>query len=219
VVRKGNKLYLLVYDWNTTGELWLPGLKSDIKSIHLLHAKKNKLKYELRNNAVVIKIPPVAPEKFVSVIEMELNGDVIVDESPTVDPFLPTYYSAYFATVENCILKKKQWMEKFGEWKTIMQVEKWTKDSKATWTFDVLHPGDYQVELQYAGEGRLAWKIETSDGESIQNQQNSSTMYSTQPFGWVSFKTAGKKKVTVSLLEGKFEKESLQGIKLTPIEE
>lgn len=219
VVRKGNKLYLLVYEWNTNGELWLPGLKSDIKSLKLLNAKNSKLKYELRNNAVVIKIPAVAPEKFVSVIEMELKNEVSVDESPTIDPYLPTYYSAYFAEAESCILKKKQWMEKFGEWKSIMQVEKWTKDSKATWTFNVLKPGDYLVDLQYAGEGRLAWKIETSDGESIQNQQNSSSVYATLPFGWITFKTAGKKKLTVSLLEGKFEKESLQGIKLTPIEE
>jgi alpha-L-fucosidase len=110
-------------------------------------------------------------------------------------------------------------MEKFGEWKTIMQVEKWTKEAKATWTLDVLKPGNYLVELQYSGEGRLAWKIETSDGESIHNQQNSSTIYALQPFGWLNFKTAGKKTITVSLLEGKFEKESLQGIKLTPIDE
>jgi len=100
-----------------------------------------------------------------------------------------------------------------------MQVEKWTTESKAIWTFDVLKPGDYLVELQYAGEGRLVWKIETSEGESIQNQQNSSNIYTTLPFGWITFKTAGKKQVTVSLLEGKFDKESLQGIKLTPIEE
>ncbi|MBV5283575.1 MAG: hypothetical protein JZU53_14230 [Paludibacter sp.] len=51
-----------------------------------------------------------------------------------------------------------------------MQLEKWTKDSKATWTFDILKPGDYLMDLQYAGDGRLAWKIETSDAESIQNQ-------------------------------------------------
>ncbi len=112
----------------------------------------------------MIKKPAASPEKFISVIEMELKNAIAVDESPTVDPYFPTYYSAYFAEVENCVLKKKQWMEKFGEWKTIMQVEKWTKDSKATWTFDVLKPSDYLVELQYAGEGRLAWKIETSDG-------------------------------------------------------
>lgn len=219
VVRKGNKLYILVYEWNAAGELWLPGLKSDIKSIKLLNAKRSKLKYEVRNNVVVIKTPPVAPEKFVSVIEMELKNAVSVDESPSIDPYLPTYYSAYFAQAEKCDLKKKQWMEKFGEWKTIMQVEKWTKESKATWTVDVLKPGNYLVELQYAGEGRLAWKIETSEGESIQNQQNSSAIYAFHPFGWVSFKTAGKKTITVSLLEGKFEKESLQGIKLTPVEE
>jgi len=167
----------------------------------------------------VIKTPPVAPEKFVSVIELELKNAVSVDENPSIDPYLPTYYSAYFAQAEKSDLKKKQWMEKFGEWKTIMQVEKWKKEAKATWAFDVLKPSDYLVELQYAGEGRLAWKIDTSEGESIQNQQNSSAIYGFHPFGWVSFKTAGKKTLTVSLLEGKFEKESLQGIRLTPVEE
>jgi alpha-L-fucosidase len=170
VVSKENKLYLLVYEWNVNGELWLPGLKSEIKLLKFLNAKNSKLKYELRNNTVVIKIPALAPEKYVSVIELELKNEVSVDESPTIDPYLPTYYSAYFAEAKNCILKNKQWMEKFGECKSIMQLEKWTKDSKATWTFDILKPGDYLMDLQYAGDGRLAWKIETSDAESIQNQ-------------------------------------------------
>lgn len=115
VVRKENKLYLLVYEWNVNGELWLPGLKSEIKLLKFLNAKNSKLKYELRNNAVVIKIPALAPEKYVSVIELELKNEVSVNESPTIDPYLPTYYSAYFAEAKNCILKNKQLMEKFGE--------------------------------------------------------------------------------------------------------
>ena len=82
-------------------------------------------------------------------------------------------------------------MEKFGEWKHVSRVHKWMPEGKATWTVNVLVPGDYIVDLTYSGEGRLVWGVAIENGEHIQNQQNSSHNYQRFPIGWINFSGAG----------------------------
>ena len=62
-------------------------------------------------------------------------------------------------------------MEKFGEWKRIVHGHDFGPDADLSWEVDVLVPGEYQVSLNYAGEGRLVWHVGIDGGESIQNQQ------------------------------------------------
>ena len=73
-------------------------------------------------------------------------------------------------------------------------------------------PGEYQVSLNYAGEGRLVWSVGVDGGESIQNQQNSSHNYQTFPIGWLHFPKSGRYRVSVQCLEGNVEKASLHTI-------
>ena len=103
-------------------------------------------------------------------------------------------------------------MEKFGEWKHVTRVHQWHEDGKAIWTVDVLIPGDYQVDLTYAGEGRLVWGVGIAGGEHIQNQQNSSHNYQTFPIGLIAFPAPGRYEVSISCLEGKIETGSLQAV-------
>jgi alpha-L-fucosidase len=83
---------------------------------------------------------------------------------------------------------------------------------------DVATPGDYQVELTYKGEGRLVWRIETDEGVKLQNQQNSASVYHAYPFGLLSFATAGKHTLTVSLIDGDRAKASLSAVRVSPME-
>jgi alpha-L-fucosidase len=105
-------------------------------------------------------------------------------------------------------------MEKFGEWKHILQVTDWQSGGKATWEVDVLAPGDYQVDLTYAGQGRLVWQVAVEGGEAIRNQQNSSHNYQRFPVGWLNFPQRGRYKICVSCLEGDLSKASLKAIHL-----
>jgi alpha-L-fucosidase len=52
----------------------------------------------------------------------------------------------------------------------------------------------------------------------LQNQQNSSTVYHTYPFGLLSFAKAGKHTLTVSLIDGDRAKASLSAARVTPME-
>ena len=121
----------------------------------------------------------------------------------------------------------KRWMEKFGEWKGTIHVHNWKSQpqdgenapkfkGKAIWEVDVLQPGDYNIGLTYAGEGRVVWGVSVEGGEAIQNQQNSSHNYQKFPIGWINFPKPGRYKVSDSFREGNVEKASLKSIHFTP---
>jgi len=109
-------------------------------------------------------------------------------------------------------------MEKFGEWKHVLQINLWKENAKANWDVEVMKAGTYLIELSYSGNGRMVWSVETDEGYKIKNQQNSSPIYTTFPIGWVNFSKPGKHTLSVSLLEGDFEKANLTGIKISPVE-
>jgi alpha-L-fucosidase len=74
------------------------------------------------------------------------------------------------------------------------------------------------VELTYAGSGRLVWSVESDEGCKLQNQQNSSHIFSSYPMGWMNFKTPGLHKVSVSLVDGDPMLSELAAIKFTHID-
>ena len=213
VTVKNNKLFLSVFEWPTGGELYLPGLKTKIKSVKLLKGNEAEvIKHQNVKGWTRLSVPVSAPEKWVSVIEIELEGAPEVDSCFAVDPTMKTEVLAEFATVKGAKMDSRRWMEKFGEWKHVMQVNEWQPNGTATWELDVLTPGDYAVDLTYAGEGRLVWKVEVEGGEAIQNQQNSSHNYQSFPMGWLNFPKAGHYKVSVSCLEGDPKTSALKAI-------
>jgi alpha-L-fucosidase len=219
IVAKGNKLFLAVYAWPANGKIMLPGLKSNIVSLKLLSNNTSlKLSYKKTGNWTALELPISAPEKLISVIEITLNEKAIVDQTQGIDPHQTTILSSTFATVENCEKATKKWMEKFGEWKTIMQISKWMPNAKATWTVDIAQAGDYIVGLNTAGDGKLVWSVETDEGAIIKNQQPSTSLYATRPVGWITFHSSGKHTITVKLVEGKPEISSLSAIELIQVE-
>ncbi|MDR1898211.1 MAG: alpha-L-fucosidase [Prevotellaceae bacterium] len=219
VVVNDGKIYLAVFDWSSYGKLYLPGLKSEITSVKLLTGNKSqKLNFTREGNLTIINTPCPKPEKLVSVIEVSIKGDIEVDNTLFVDPELGLKISTKFSTPENCNVKYKGWLEKYGEWKHIYQIGDWNDKSSTTWNFEIMTPGRYFVELTATGTGNRVWNVMTDEGFEIQNRQNTSSIYHTQPIGWVNFKTAGKHSLTVRIPEGERANTSLAEIKLTPFE-
>ena len=140
-----------------------------------------------------------------------------VQQTHGVYPNIPTSILTDFAKVSNANKESIRWMEKFGEWKRTMQIDKWEENGKAEWEVNVLEPGYYYLELNYKGEDRLVWKTTTDEGVMVQNQQAGTEKYQPYPMGIIEFKTAGKHTVTVSLVEGNPEISSLKSIIIKPI--
>ena len=218
VTVKNNTLFLTVFKWPASGKLHLPGLKTGIESAKLLHgAKSETLTHHSENGWTCFTVPPAAPEKLVSVIQVNLQGKPEADPCFGLDPEVPTEIPSDFATATGATKKNKRWMEKFGEWKHCHQISQWEPGGSATWELDVLQPGDYQVELTYAGENPLVWSVSVEGGETIQNQQSASDIYQSLPIGWLNFPKPGKYKVSVACLDGNLETASLKSLRLTPV--
>ena len=197
---------------------FLPGLKTPVKSAKLLKSEKSEtVKTRRENGWTCIELPPRAPEKLISVIEVELTAAPDVDPCFGIDPGMKTEIAAAFSKVQGAKKSENKWMEKFGEWKHLKQVADWETNGAATWEVDVIKPGDYQVGLTYAGHGRLVWKVAVEGGQAIQNQQNSSHNYQGFPIGWLNFPKPGRYKVSVACIEGNLKSASLKAIDFVPM--
>jgi len=81
--RKGNKLYLHVFDWPADGKLRVP-LKSKVKSAALLTAPGNELSIAREPDRLLIDVPPKAPDQIDSVVVLQLDGEPVVPPLPTI---------------------------------------------------------------------------------------------------------------------------------------
>ena len=218
VTRKDNTLFLCVFDWPTSGKLYLPNLKTNLESVRLLGgAQEGSLKWSKEADWTVISVPPNAPERLVSVIQVNLDSEPDVDPVWALDPDFPTELLAEFAEVDNAKKDAKRWMEKFGEWKRIVHAHGFEHGGSASWEIDVHEPGDYNISLTYAGTGRLVWSVAVDGGETIQNQQNSSHNYQSFPIGWLSFANRGRHTVSVQCIDGDIDSASLKSIRFEPM--
>jgi len=214
ITQKENSLFLTVFEWPESGRLYLPNIEQDVREACLLLPgdMSAKLRWQRRGQHVVLELPPRPPESLASVIKLSFQEKPVVDPALTLDPEAKTELAVEFAQVNGVKKSEKRWMEKFGEWKRIVHGHEFGPNANLSWEVDVLVPGEYQVSLNYAGEGRLVWYVGVDGGESIQNQQNSSHNYQTFPIGWLNFPESGRYRVTVQCLEGDVEKASLHAI-------
>lgn len=167
VIVKDNKMYLVVFKWPRTGELWLPGLQTAIKDVNVAGAKKQKLTFSEKEGWTCIKVPFKAPDNMVSVLEVTLKDYPKVDTTQAIDPEIGINMSVLFAETENCMVTKKSWMEKFGEWKHAYHVKDWKENSEVAWEVIVKEAGTYHIDLNYSGQGRMVWNITTDEGYTI----------------------------------------------------
>ena len=213
VTQKDNALFLTVFEWPASGELYLPNIEQDVQEARLLlGSDSTELLCQRCGKHVVVQVPAKAPESLASVIKLTFSEKLTVDPVLTLDPEAMTELAVEFADVNGVKKSEKRWMEKFGEWKRIVHGHEFGADAYLSWEVDVLVPGEYQVSLNYAGEGRLVWHVGIDGGESIQNQQDSSHNYQTFPIGWLNFPKNGRYRVSVQCLEGDVGKASLHAI-------
>ena len=210
VTVQDSTLMLSVFEWPASGKLCLPGLKTPVQSARLLGA--GELTARSSNGWTLLDLPPKPPEPLISVIELVLDGAPEVDATFGIDPDLETEILAEFAEVNGAKKERAEWMEKFGEWKSIERVHDWQEGGSAAWVVKVLDPGEYAVDLTYTGEGRLVWAVDIEGGPHIQNQQNSSHNYQRFPIGWVNFPNPDRYTIRVSCIEGNLNKASLKSI-------
>ncbi len=215
VTTQGETLNLVVYDWPQEGRLFLPGLKTKIKSAAILAADgEQPITWVKHGSWTEFQVPPTPADHPASVIKVTLAGAPVVDQTLGIYPNISKTLLADFAQVEGAEQTEIRWMEKFGEWKHINQVSAWSQSGEAVWEISVAQPGDYELDITYAGEGRPTWRIDSSHGGYVQNNQNASHVYHTYDMGLMSFAKAGKYTLTVTLVDGDRTKASLSDLRI-----
>jgi len=216
----GNKVNLCIYDWPLDGKLYVPGLKNKVSSVGLRsEGGVVPLDSQKKDDWFIIDLPSQRPERLVSIVTVVVDQDININKTLSVDPIISTVFPVVFSEeAHDCKIEVKSWMEKFGEWKQIKQAQDWTKDSYVTWEIDIFEPGYNQVDLNYSGEGRMVWRVQSDRNNFVQNEQGSASIYNYFPMGLLKFDRSGKHTIKVSLINGSGEKASLHEIRFTPFE-
>jgi alpha-L-fucosidase len=220
VTTKDKSMFLSVFDWPQDGKLYLPGLKKEIVSAKMMGPNRRKISFEQKQGWIIFNVPFQPGDTPASVIELTFKsnpGPADVDSTMGLAPNKGTHLLTAFADVKGVESKSISWMEKFGEWKHVTQISKWSEGSSANWTLDVFQPGFYYIDLIYKGKGKLVWNISTNEGEVVQNQQAATEKYRDYPMGILEFKKAGKHTIKVSLVDGDPETSSLESVHIYPI--
>lgn len=77
--RKGNNLYLHVFDWPKDGKLCVGGLLTDVKRAYLLSNPQKSLKHARNGKDVWVDVPTACPDAVNSVVVLECASDLKVD--------------------------------------------------------------------------------------------------------------------------------------------
>ena len=87
--RKGNRIYLHVFDWPADGKLVVGGLKTDVKSGHLLSSSEIRLPVSRTGLDLTITVPPIAPDSTDSVVVLECAGEPEADATRLLSKRVP----------------------------------------------------------------------------------------------------------------------------------
>ena len=214
-VVQGDKIELIVFDWPSNGRLWVPGLKTPVKSARL--EGKKKLSFSEGDGWLCINVPKEVPGEYASVIELALNGEIEVDGTICADPDRTSTFPAELASVKDCRVRKNSWTEKFGEWKFRNVAQGFNETSTVTWTVGFQAPGIYNVELDYAGADPVEWKV-LLDGEmALIDWHKITSAYAWQPLGWIRIGTPGTHTITLMPSGGDMASAKVSSIRMTPI--
>ncbi|MGJ8762347.1 MAG: alpha-L-fucosidase [Polaribacter sp.] len=186
-------LYLNVVDWPKEGVFKLYGLNNKVEKVSLL-ASGNTLSYKTKFNGgagvnvISIDVPKKAPDSYVSVIELKIEGAPKMDQTFLQQQDGTVILDAFRATVHDkeivankplrpldqrlfTVMKKgKGIMPARG-----MTVELNKEGEALSWDFRILKPGTYKVAVLSSVSEHDKWKSEgsmrvTVAGQSVENK-------------------------------------------------
>jgi hypothetical protein len=140
-------LYLHVFDWPTNSSLVIGGLKSEIKSAHLL-ASSRALPLAIRHvnplDVYIQGLPSTAPDTVDSVIVVESDGEPVGDKSRLLSSSARNTLRVFDGELRGKTVR-------FGAGKTRdADVENWSKESDSiAWPIRLSEPASLEVQADY----------------------------------------------------------------------
>lgn len=213
-VTQDGKVELVVFDWPSDGILWVPGLKTEVKSARM---NGKRLKCSAEDGWLKVVLPAVRPEPFASVVELSFDKEIEVDGTIAAVPADVTVVPVEFASTDGCVVERTGWTEKFGEWITRWVAGGFGEGSSLTWTVNFKSPGVYNVDLEYLGGERLEWKMLLDGEEALIDLHKNTTAFAWYRLGWVTIDSPGIHTFTLSLSDGDAASAKVASMRLTPV--
>jgi len=180
ITRKPGKLYLGIFDWPKNG-LEIEGLKTKTKKVYLLADKSKKAipfkeTYDkaFDHNRLKIDLPSVAPDKVLSVVAVEIEGDPQVEESICQLNDGTVYLPGVLAkSMKGDKAVKLNFSSRGGG------ADNWTDPATTlTWEFKIEKPGVYKTDIVTSEKGSAespTWQGDhlvkvTSNGREFQTK-------------------------------------------------
>ncbi|RPD41091.1 alpha-L-fucosidase [Chitinophaga barathri] len=176
VTRKGNKLYLHVFNWPANGELMLGGLQGKIKSASLLASGKT-LSFKKKNTSDwIFSLPAKAPDAVNTVIAVEVEGEIKGDEARLLASKEQNILRAFDAELHGKGLG-------YGDGKAEKDfVQNWKKqDQWLSWKIRLNEPAVLQLNLKYVKENSVNGNtfVLTAGNQKIEGKIGENETYAT----------------------------------------
>ncbi len=190
--RKGDRLYLHVFDWPTDGRLIVP-LDNTIQKSWLLAQPNSPLKIERSDAGPVILVPASAPTPHSATIVAELDGDPVPLPPPPIRQAADGSITLNAADAQleghSIQLERKDNVPNIGFWTD-------AADS-AQWSIEIAHPGRFEVEATYAcdpssGGSECMLSIGSSEGSALVEPTASWNDFRTVAAGVMTLENAGR---------------------------
>jgi alpha-L-fucosidase len=145
---KDKKLFLHVFNFPENGNLFIGGLKSNVKNAYLLaDPSKKPLKFNRINPLdVALTLPSTAKDAVNTVVVLETEGKIVTDTARLLSYSFSNTLLAFDAQLQGKGFK-------FGDGKTDRYyVEGWKqKEQNIGWQIRLNAPGAYKVSVKYLG--------------------------------------------------------------------
>jgi alpha-L-fucosidase len=222
-----NKLYLHVYQWPYDGKLKLNGLQTKVTKAHLLTSEgKVALDYEA-DPALVIDVPENMPNQHATVICLELDGEIKVDESKierahtvfkearqeTEDKWVKDSFRLY---VENAKIRglhvkynrEEKYVDSFYDPREYLEFGFRVREN----------PGNFDIHVQYSSELGSGWYVIDYLGQKVYfkiDATGSMQQSMTVKVGTINIPRDGHKRLTLRPVgDGKYNPMHFKWIKL-----
>jgi len=217
----GATLYFHVFDWPANGKLVVPGLKNTPSSIRLLQTGEALQATVLTDSegGVVIDVPKQAPDPIASVIQVEIEGQVVIEPIlPTQDASGQIELLSPIAELHNIPFGKLQLIYDKG---VQTGIGYWTDPRTwVGWTFRAKHPGTFKVVAELASNSKATLAVGLSGQpakETVIEPTGSFETYQVRELGEITISEAGKYHIEFKPVENGWAPINLGKVTLKPV--
>lgn len=252
--KKGDKtiLYLNVVDWPEDGNFKLYGLMNKVSKASLLAGQtelftSNEFNASAGLNVVSIQVPKTAPDPYVSVISLEIEGEPVIDghflqqndDTVLLDAFYSTIHDERFVPNKPLRPVDQKIFTVMQKGEGIMPTRGMTvglnKAGQAlTWDFRMVNPGTYEVAVVCDVGEAQKWEADgkmkvTVAGRSVENRLREDARKENRwmahnmksvvsKIGKITINTAGMKTLTLEVTSDfNDSKPNVRYVQLVPI--